>query len=31
MLTDDKAPAELLGMKVMDGIIEDEVGYYKCI
>lgn len=29
LLTDDKAPVELLGMQVIDGIIEDEVGYYK--
>ncbi|MFT3984017.1 MAG: fused MFS/spermidine synthase [Lachnospiraceae bacterium] len=29
LLTDDKAPVELLGMQVIDGIIENEVGYYK--
>lgn len=29
LLTDDKAPVELLGMKVIDEIIEDEIGYYK--
>ncbi|HOO28335.1 MAG TPA: fused MFS/spermidine synthase, partial [Lachnospiraceae bacterium] len=29
ILTDDKAPVELLGMQVIDSIIEDEVGYYK--
>lgn len=29
LLTDDKAPVELLGMKVIDGIIEEEVGFYK--
>ncbi|HIU77066.1 MAG TPA: fused MFS/spermidine synthase [Candidatus Pelethocola excrementipullorum] len=29
LLTDDKAPVELLGMKVIDGLIQDEIGYYK--
>lgn len=29
ILTDDKAPVELLGMKVIDSIIRDEIGYYK--
>lgn len=29
VLTDDKAPVELLGMKVIDGIIQDELEYYK--
>jgi len=29
ILTDDKAPVELLGMKVIDELIEDEVSYYK--
>ena len=29
MMTDDKAPVELLGMKVIDELIRDEVGYYK--
>lgn len=29
ILTDDKAPVELLGMKVIDEIIQDELGYYK--
>lgn len=29
ILTDDKAPVELLGMRVIDGIIRDEIGYYK--
>ncbi len=29
VLTDDKAPVELLGMQVIDSIIEAEVGYYK--
>lgn len=31
ILTDDKAPVELLGMRVIDGIIRDEIGYYKKI
>ncbi|MCD7709392.1 MAG: fused MFS/spermidine synthase [Clostridiales bacterium] len=31
ILTDDKAPVELLGMSVIDSIIQDEVGYYKNI
>ncbi len=29
ILTDDKAPVELLGMQTIDAIIKDEVGYYK--
>ncbi len=29
ILTDDKAPVELLGMNVIDDIIEDELVYYK--
>ncbi|MCR5675118.1 MAG: fused MFS/spermidine synthase [Lachnospiraceae bacterium] len=29
LLTDDKAPVELLGMRVIDGLIRDEIGYYK--
>lgn len=29
LLTDDKAPVELLGMKVIDDIIKDELAYYK--
>ena len=29
ILTDDKAPVEVLGMKVIDEIIRDELGYYK--
>lgn len=29
MMTDDKAPVELLGMKVIDELISDEVVYYK--
>ena len=31
ILTDDKAPVELLGMKMIDGLIADEVNYYKTI
>jgi spermidine synthase len=31
IMTDDKAPVELLGMRAIDGIIGDEVGYYKDI
>ena len=29
LLTDDRAPVELLGMQVIDDIIKDEVAYYK--
>ena len=28
-MTDDKAPVELLGMRVIDEMIKDEVAYYK--
>lgn len=31
ILTDDKAPVELLGMKVIDKMISDEISYYKKI
>lgn len=31
IMTDDKAPVELLGMKVIDELIVDEVSYYKKI
>ena len=31
IMTDDKAPVELLGMKVIDQIIQEEVAYYKQI
>ena len=31
ILTDDKAPVELLGMRVIDDIIRDQVSYYKNI
>ena len=29
VMTDDKAPVELLGMEVIDDLIRDEVTYYK--
>ena len=29
LMTDDKAPVELLGMRVIDEIIKEEVAYYK--
>jgi len=31
IMTDDKAPVELLGMRVIDQLIQDEVVYYKKI
>ena len=31
LMTDDKAPVELLGMQVIDQIIQEEVAYYKGI
>jgi len=31
ILTDDKAPVELLGMQVIDEMIKDEVAYYRHI
>ena len=31
IMTDDKAPVELLGMQVIDQIIQEEVAYYKQI
>ena len=31
IMTDDKAPVELLGMQVIDELIKDEVTYYKSI
>lgn len=31
LMTDDKAPVELLGMKMIDELIQDEVVYYKQI
>lgn len=29
ILTDDKAPVEVLGMRVIDELIQDEIGYYR--
>lgn len=29
LLTDDRAPVELLGMEVIDSLIQNELGYYK--
>ena len=29
IMTDDKAPVELLGMRVIDELIRNEVAYYK--
>ena len=29
VMTDDKAPVELLGMRVIDDIIKDEIAYYR--
>lgn len=31
LLTDDKAPVELLGMRAIDSLIQEELGYYKKI
>lgn len=31
IMTDDKAPVELLGMQVIDDLIQDEVSYYRDI
>ena len=31
ILTDDKAPVELLGIRVIDGLIQTEADYYKRI
>jgi spermidine synthase len=31
VLTDDKAPVEVLGMRMIDGIIQNELSYYKGI
>ena len=31
ILTDDKAPVELLGMKVIDELIAEEVSYYRSV
>ena len=29
ILTDDQAPVELLGMGAIDGLIQDQLGYYQ--
>ena len=29
IFTDDRAPVELMGMRVIDSMIQDEIGYYK--
>ena len=29
ILTDDRAPVEVLGMRMIDSLIQDELGYYK--
>jgi len=31
ILTDDKAPVELLGMRAIDELISGELGYYKTL
>ncbi len=31
ILTDDKAPVEVLGMRMIDSLIEEELRYYKAI
>lgn len=31
LMTDDKAPVELLGMQVIDELIRNEVEYYRSI
>ena len=31
IMTDDKAPVELLGMQIIDGLIKNEVEYYRRI
>ena len=31
LLTDDQAPVEVLGMRMIDGLIEEELQYYKDI
>ncbi len=31
LMTDDKAPVKLLGMRVIDSLIQEEVSYYKDI
>ena len=29
ILTDDQAPVEVLGMRAIDGLIQEELTYYK--
>ena len=29
LMTDEKAPVEVLGMQAIDGLIQNEIGYYK--
>ena len=31
ILTDDRAPVEVLGMRAIDELISDELGYYKTL
>lgn len=31
LLTDDQAPVELLGMEVIDEIIQEQIGYYRAV
>ena len=31
ILTDDQAPVELLSMRMIDGLIQEELGYYKTV
>ena len=31
LLTDDKAPVEVLGMRMIDALVQEEVGYYRDI
>ena len=31
IMTDDKAPVELFGMRMIDELIQNEVSYYKTI
>ena len=31
LLTDDKAPVELLGKKMIDSLIDEELSYYRGI
>ena len=31
IMTDDQAPVELLGMRVIDGLIAEEVDFYRSV